>query len=190
MKNWKKNKKREKINRLCYSKFYTAVNWFAWNCPRGCVLCFCSRDSVCVCMPVCVYNILCLHEPYTRKSPSHASWGQVRTPWGAPCSRHGGLRRQGEASSASGKQSGPNWSLTGLTCLHLLEETEDPTAWAYESCIGPRPFPSFISITTEKQVLQAGLTWQHDWVVWSGMFQCSEVKRAVLNAITFFLLCF
>lgn len=37
----------------------------------------------------------------------------------------------GEASSASGKQSGLNWSPAGLTCLHLLEETEeteDPAA--------------------------------------------------------------
>lgn len=45
--------------------------------------------------------------------------------------------RQGEDSSASGKQSGPNWSLTGLTCLHLLVEMEDPSAWPIRAAVGP-----------------------------------------------------
>ncbi|CAB1458968.1 unnamed protein product [Pleuronectes platessa] len=82
-------------------------------------------------------------EPRLEREPDVcASLGQARTPWGAPCLLPRWARRQGEASRASGKQSGPNWSLTGLTCLHLLEETEDPARPANERCSGPRPSPS------------------------------------------------
>lgn len=38
---------------------------------------------------------------------------------------------------ASGKQSGHNWNLTVLTCLHLQEEPENLVAWPLRAAAGP-----------------------------------------------------
>lgn len=57
-----------------------------------------------------------------RKGSSCTSSGQVQQTGHCgvlPIPTKAGGRRGGGPSSASGKQSGPNWSLTGLTCLHL-----------------------------------------------------------------------
>lgn len=67
-----------------------------------------------LCARLCASNILCLHEPVQDRALLMPA--EVR-------SGHRGVllwaERQGEAFGASGKQSGLNWSLTGLTCLHL-----------------------------------------------------------------------
>lgn len=101
---------------------------------------------VCACLSVC--NILCLHEPIQERvllMPAEVRSGHR----GVLSSPTAVGREAGEAFSASGKQSGPNWSLTGLRCLHLLGESEDPAAWSTRAAIGLGLSP-FISITTDK----------------------------------------
>ena len=96
------------------------------------VLHFSLRDWLYMSMSVCTQHSFRAWA-LTRKGSSHSSWGHARTPWGATFSHSNALRGRGEDSGTSGKQSRPNWSLTGLTCLHLLE--------AWESYCRARPLP-------------------------------------------------
>lgn len=77
------------------------------KCPPGCAafICLCTLCFVRGCPTVCV-TFFCLHEPLSRKRRSHASWGQVRTPWGALFSRRGGPRGRGTPSALLGNSLG------------------------------------------------------------------------------------
>lgn len=86
-------------------RFYAAVDWFCMKIStRLCCIYVFVTVFVYACLSLC--NILLPAWAHSGKSHSHASWGQVRTLWGALFSRCGGPRGRGTPSALLGNSLG------------------------------------------------------------------------------------
>lgn len=87
----------------------------------------------------------------------------------------GGLRGRGRPPALLGNSLGliGAWLVSHVSTYWKRRRIPLPGLWE-------QLYAHFISITTEKCIQQAGLTWQHDWAVWSGVFQCKEVRYCTL----------
>lgn len=134
----------------------------------------------------CLYVLACVYEhslpawTHSSKTPSHASWGQVRTLRGALSSCRGGPSGRGRPPALLGNSLG----LIGAWLVsHVSTYSGRWRIPLYGAAVGPGLSP-FIRITTEKRLYQA--EHQHDSMTdWGGggAFHCSEVSRATFYCV-------
>lgn len=133
---------------------------------------------------LCVTFLACV-SPIREKGPSHASWGQVRTPWGAPFSRRGGLRGRGRPPALLGNSLGliGAWLVSHVSTYWRRRRIPLPGLW---ELLQAQAFPLRLHQHNHTEVNSQSKAWHDSMTEWCGL-GCFRAVRSDTELYIVFL---